>query len=102
MPDKKLKVLISHTHNKQSRALQLSDLRYHYHIRSKDVKDVDVEYLDDGTTTPARRVEIQKWVDSNPTGFVYRNRALTPCAGIQTKKPKRSKVTKKKKSLVAN
>ena len=80
-------VLISHTHSEKDRNLQLSDLRYYFHIRGGDIEKVDVRFLDDSKTTPERRKAIQKWVDSHRTASVYRNGILTPCADIATKKP---------------
>lgn len=97
-PKKKDVVLIPHTHSAQDRELQLSDLRYHYHTRGGDVKNVEVQYLDDGTSNRERRETIQKWIDKNKDAFTFRNGVLTPCAEIQTRKPgvvkKKKKVTK--------
>ena len=97
MPPKtkaKVKVLISHTHSAKNRKLQLADLRRHYKERKQDIKNVDVEYLPDGPTTPERSKVVAEWVAANQDGYTYRNQVLTPClrsrkTGVKKQEPKK-------------
>lgn len=96
----KRKILVSNTSSDADRQLQHCDLKQHLAQRGQSIGDVEVEYIEDGPNTSERNKQIQDWINANPDGAKYRNRILTPCAGITA--PWRNQVkTKTKKTTKA-
>ena len=96
MPVPYTTVLISHTSSTKDRNVQSANLKVYFKSRGGDVEKADVQFLDDGNTTPGRRRTIQAWVDKNPKAAIYRNGLLTPCETVVTRKPG---VVNKKKAV---
>ena len=96
----KQRILVSNTVSDADRQLQHCDLKQHLAQRGKSIGGVEVEYIDDGPNTPERNQRIQDWINENPDGAKYRNRILTPCAGIAAPWRKQVK-TKTKKTTKA-